>query len=78
MDLLIFRAQGLQVAVVNNQNQAVLKSVTIRRDFGDYVEIDNGIKPGDLVILNPPDSLLENEKVRVIQPPSPPQSSKPS
>ncbi len=58
VNTLIFRADGLQVATVDaNGNQALLKSVTMGRDFGNEVEISAGIAPDEQVIVNPPDSL---------------------
>jgi hypothetical protein len=42
--------------------------VTPGRDFGTTVEILNGLKPGQGVIANPPDSLTDGEKVRVMTP----------
>src|SRR5688572_31835442 len=48
-DLLIFRAEGLQVATVTAQNQVALKPVVIGRDYGMEVEIVRGIDAGDQV-----------------------------
>jgi RND family efflux transporter MFP subunit len=62
---LIFRAQGLQVAVVQNGN-VVLTPVTPGRDFGDQIEIVSGLKGNESVISNPPDSLVSGEKVQVV------------
>jgi RND family efflux transporter MFP subunit len=64
---LLFRAEGLQVATVDN-NKATLHAVTIGRDFGKDVEILTGIEAGQNVIVNPPDSLASDEQVRVAQP----------
>ncbi len=63
---LIFRAQGLQVAVVNN-GSAVLTSVTPGRDFGQQIEIVSGLKGDESLIANPPDSIVTGEKVQVVQ-----------
>jgi RND family efflux transporter MFP subunit len=63
---LIFRREGLQVGtVVNGSNGPVahLVLVTIGEDDGATVQIMNGLKPGDKVIQDPPDSLIEGEKV---------------
>jgi RND family efflux transporter MFP subunit len=61
---LIFRAQGLQVAVVRD-GHAALVPVTLGRDYGNEVEIASGITPQDAVIVNPPDSLSSGDAVRV-------------
>jgi RND family efflux transporter MFP subunit len=62
---LIFRAEGLQVAVVRDGNRAELVHVTQGRDFGTEVEITSGITARDLVIINTPDSLTSGATVRV-------------
>ena len=63
---LIFRAQGLQVATVDDGKHAVLKSVKLGRDFGTQVEVLTGLKESDAVIINPPDSLVDGEVVRPV------------
>jgi RND family efflux transporter MFP subunit len=61
---LIFRSQGLQVALVRD-NKTVLVPVTLGHDFGDSVEVVHGIQPNDAVIVNPSDSLRAGEQVQV-------------
>ena len=63
---LIFRAQGLQVAVVRD-GTAVLVPVTMARDFGNTVELASGVTTADLVIENPSDSLTSGTPVRVAE-----------
>jgi RND family efflux transporter MFP subunit len=62
---LIFRAQGLQVAVVENGDTARLVNIALGRDFGNEVEVVSGLPENASVITNPPDSLVSGEKVRV-------------
>ncbi len=62
---LIFRAEGLQVAVVRNGNRVEMVHVTQGRDFGTEVEITSGITAADAVINNTPDSLTSGAVVRV-------------
>lgn len=69
VNTLLFRAEGLQVATVDKNDQIVLKPIVIHRDLGTNVEIDHGIKPGEKIIINPPDSLIEGEIVRVVNRP---------
>ncbi|HTB10674.1 MAG TPA: efflux RND transporter periplasmic adaptor subunit [Bryobacteraceae bacterium] len=64
---LIFRAEGLQVAVVRGGNRAEMVHVTQGRDFGTEVEITSGITAQDSVIINTPDSLTAGATVRVEQ-----------
>lgn len=65
---LIFRSQGLQVGTVENGNRAALVDVTLGRDFGADVEVVSGLSTNDLVIVNPPDSLVSGEIVRIATP----------
>ena len=62
---LIFRAQGMQVAVVGAQGRVSLHSVKLGRDFGNTVEVLDGLKIGDRVINNPPDSIADGMTVQV-------------
>ena len=61
---LLFRREGLQVAVVRN-GKTDLVPVKIGRDHGQTVEILSGLKPSDDVILNPADSLVTGTPVHV-------------
>jgi len=64
---LIFRAQGLRVAVVR-QGHAIMLPITLGRDFGTEVEVVSGLGASEMVITNPPDSLADGEEVRVATP----------
>lgn len=57
----------MQVAILDKNNRVQLRAINITRDFGDEVEILTGIKPGEKIILYPPDSVLNGEKMRVAQ-----------
>jgi RND family efflux transporter MFP subunit len=61
---LIFRKDGLQVAVVRN-GKAELVRVTPGHDYGDSMEILAGLKPADDVILSPSDSLISGTPVQL-------------
>jgi RND family efflux transporter MFP subunit len=63
---LILLPDGLRVATVDSKNIVHLAGVTAGRDTGTTVEILSGLKPGQAVISNPPDSLAEGQKVRVV------------
>jgi RND family efflux transporter MFP subunit len=62
---LLFRAQGLQVGVVNVDGTVALHEVALGRDFGPTVEVLSGVTPTDRVILNPSDSLVSGMHVTV-------------
>jgi len=67
---LLFRAQGLQVGVVKPDNKVELRDIKVGRDFGTTIEIVQGIAPSDKVILNPADSLVTGDVVRVAATPA--------
>jgi RND family efflux transporter MFP subunit len=62
---LVFRAAGLQVATVVQDGRVKLRSIQQGRDFGKTVEVLSGLSPQEMVIVNPPDSIADNEQVRV-------------
>ena len=66
---LIFRSQGLQLAVVKDGTVS-LTPVTPGHDFGDQIEIVAGLTGGESVIISPPDSIVTGQKVQVVQPAS--------
>jgi RND family efflux transporter MFP subunit len=63
---LIFRREGLQIGTVVNGNVAHIVPIVIGEDDGATVQIVSGLKAGDRVIQDPPDSLIEGEKVTVV------------
>jgi membrane fusion protein (multidrug efflux system) len=62
---LLFRAEGLQVGVVKPDNTVELRDIKVGRDFGTSIEIVQGVTPADKVILNPADSLVTGDVVRI-------------
>jgi RND family efflux transporter MFP subunit len=68
---LLFRSQGLQVGTVvkgPNGDQAKLVHVTVGEDDGSTVQIIEGLTADSRVVENPPDSLIDGEPVRVVEP----------
>ena len=65
---LIFRTQGLQVATLGDDDHAHLKTIVLGRDYGTQVEVASGLALDQKVIDSPPDSLVDGEQVRVVQP----------
>jgi hypothetical protein len=65
---LILDPDGLYVGVVDANSIAHLDRVIAGRDFGTTVEILSGLPPKQDVISNPPDSLTDGEKVRIVTP----------
>ena len=66
VNTLIFRSEGLHVAAVKD-GQVVLAAVTPGHDFGNQIEIVAGLKAGDQVIVNPPDSIVAGQAVKIVQ-----------
>jgi RND family efflux transporter MFP subunit len=62
---LILGERGTQVALLGSDGKAVLRSVTLGRDFGDSVEVVAGISPTDKVIDSPPETLQAGTPVRL-------------
>jgi RND family efflux transporter MFP subunit len=63
---LIFRGDKLQVGVVKDGRIAIT-DVTPGHDFGNQIEIVAGLKAGDRVVTNPPDSLVTGQEVKIVQ-----------
>ena len=63
---LIFRGEKLQVGVVT-EGKATVRDVIPGHDFGDQIEIVSGLKAGDQVVTNPPDSLVSGQEVKIVQ-----------
>jgi RND family efflux transporter MFP subunit len=77
VETLLFRKEGLRVAIVNN-GKAELVPVTPGRDFGNSIEIIAGLKGSESVITSPPDSIVTGEQVQIAQPQATPPPTKPS
>ncbi|WP_188792838.1 efflux RND transporter periplasmic adaptor subunit [Dyella nitratireducens] len=67
-NVLLFRSEGLRVALIDGQQRVHLQPVTLGRDFGSTVEITEGLTDGDRIVLSPPDSLYEDQQVKVVEP----------
>jgi RND family efflux transporter MFP subunit len=67
---LLFRAEGTRVAVVDAQGRVGLRTVNLGRNYGETVEVLDGITAADRLVLNPPDSLAEGDIVAVTKEPA--------
>lgn len=67
VNTLLFR-DGLKAAVLDGDNHAILKPITVGRDYGKSLEVLTGVTAGEKVIINPPDDLTDGEEVRVVTP----------
>jgi RND family efflux transporter MFP subunit len=66
---IIFDRNGMQVAVAED-GVARLRKIAITTDHGTEIEVNEGVKDGDKVILQPPVNLADGDKVKII--PEPP------
>jgi hypothetical protein len=66
-DAVIFNSAGLQVAVVEN-GIAHIRKVSVARDLGTQVEVRDGVKAGDQVLLNSPVDVVDGARVQVRTP----------
>lgn len=66
---IVFDRDGLHVLVVEN-GIAHSRKITEIRDLGTEVEISDGVKPGEEVVLTPPVDLEDGNRVsiRAVQP----------
>jgi len=63
---LLFRPNGVTVAVVDSTGKTSLKTVTVGRDFGTHVEVRTGLAATDRVIDNPGDAISPGEPVQIV------------
>ena len=66
---IIFNQNGMQVAVVEN-GIVHLRKIAITTDFGTEVQVSEGVKDGDKVILQPPVNLADGDKVQIVPEPA--------
>ena len=60
----VFDAQGVYVFVVEN-GAVRQRQITEIRDLGTEMEVSEGVKAGDLVVVNPPVDLEDGKKVKI-------------
>jgi RND family efflux transporter MFP subunit len=60
---LLVRAEGLRVAVVDAQGRVALRPVQIGRNLGPTLEVLDGVRAADVLVLNPSDSIADGDRV---------------
>ena len=68
VNTLLFRSEGLRIAVVGPDQKVDLRQITMGRDLGSEVEVVAGLNGDEQVIVNPPDSVIVGETVRIAKP----------
>ncbi len=61
---LIIRDQNQRIAVVERDNTISFRTIKLGRDLGRDVEVLEGISKDDVLVVSPPDQLVEDELVK--------------
>lgn len=69
VNTVLFRTDGLKVALLDAQNRVRLQEITEGRDFGTEIEVLSGVTASDVIVANPPDSISDGTVVRLAPPP---------
>jgi RND family efflux transporter MFP subunit len=62
---LLFRDQETVVAILDNDDRVKLQRIHITRDYGSDVDIEGGIPADARIVMSPPESIADGDKVRV-------------
>lgn len=62
---LMFRGDGTRVAVVDGAGTVRLQPVRLGRNYGETVDVVEGLHGSERLVLNPSDSLADGDKVQV-------------
>jgi multidrug efflux pump subunit AcrA (membrane-fusion protein) len=60
---LLVRSNGSQVALVDSSGTVHLRKIEVERDYGDRLDVSDGLQDGESVILNPGDAIAEGVRV---------------
>ncbi len=60
---IVFLTNGAQVAVVQPDGIVHLQKITVGRDYGDRVEILQGLAEGTMIVAAPGDAAREGAKI---------------
>jgi RND family efflux transporter MFP subunit len=66
-NVLLFRPEGPRVAAVGADGKVSLRAVKIGRNFGEAIEVLDGVAATDQLVLNPSDSLNDGDAVVITQ-----------
>jgi RND family efflux transporter MFP subunit len=61
----LFRKEGPQVATIKNKDRIHWQNIRVGRDFGDRIEVLDGLNENTKVVMNPTDDLREGVQVEV-------------
>ena len=60
---LVFRTDGAQVAIVRPDHTVHLQKITVGRDYGDRIEILQGVEEGTMIVAAPGDVVREGAAI---------------
>ena len=63
---LIIRKDGTQVAIIDDQSKVQLQKIKVGRDYGAKMDVIDGLKGGERLVLNPSDALSQGDVVSVV------------
>jgi membrane fusion protein, multidrug efflux system len=64
---LLFRAEGMQVALIDDQNHVHLQKVSLGQNLGLDIQVVAGLKATDKIVASPSAGMLEGQQVKVVQ-----------
>jgi RND family efflux transporter MFP subunit len=62
---LMIRGEGMRVAIVDAERRIRLRTVKLGRNYGERVEVLEGVTTADEIVLNPQDSLTDGDQVAI-------------
>ncbi len=65
-DALVLRSNGSEVAVVRTDRTVNIRKIQVGRDYGDRLEVLNGLNEGESVIQNPGDVVRDGMQVEPV------------
>jgi len=65
-DTLVVRSDGPQVAVVDSGGMVHFQLIHLGRDFGDHLEVLEGIEAGQMLAVNPGDTVRDGVRVKAL------------
>jgi RND family efflux transporter MFP subunit len=65
---LIADARGVHVAIVGPDGKVIMRTVTVARDLGPFIDLSSGLSPNEKVIDSPPDDLAAGDPVKIAGP----------
>ena len=63
---LMIRGDGVRVAIVGDDGKVRLRKIRIGRNYGEAVEVIEGVAGSERMVLNPSDSLSDGDAVTIV------------